>query len=105
MRLTDEQLKAAMISAMRSTIDRMPDGHLKDQMQRECERWESGDQERIMAETSPDAITMFYGLLRDFIQAANNPPRTRRRNLPQEQADAIAERVAARKAKMARKRS
>lgn len=104
MRLTDEHLKQAMLTAMRRTSERIDDSHLKHQLTRELERWESGEQEVAMAAAEPGALPMFFGLLRDFVHAANNPPRPRRRNLPQEQADAIAERVAARNAKNERKR-
>lgn len=103
MRLSDEHLKLAMVTAMRRTVERLEPGDMKEQLQRGLERWESGEEESRMTAMDPAALPMFFDLLRDFIHAANNPPRPRRRNMPKEQADAIAERVAARAARNARK--
>lgn len=103
MRLSDEHLKLAMLTAMRRSAERMPDGPMKERMGHALDRWESGEEETRMREMEPESLPLFYDLLRDFIHAANNPPRPRRRNMPKEQADAIAERVAARAAKNARK--
>lgn len=102
MTVTDQQITDAMIVAMRKSIDRAPEGIERAMMERELERWESGEQLRTMPE---DGQAAFFALVRDFIEAITaGPAPARRRNIPAEQAAAIAERVAQREARKAAKR-
>lgn len=99
MNVTDQQIDLAITAAMRQAVEREQNPDKRAFMAMELERWSQGDS------MPPERLAELRQSIRDFLKAITAPAPSRRRNLPAEQAAAIAERVAQREARKAAKRA